>query len=220
MKRHGASLVLAALGLACTAGCVGNLPPLSDGAVITVWRSLPGRGLRTGAEVVAADVTDQRDLFLGFYRRTQRVGVCDPIELQRALGARGLMIVQYSAPDRRTVELHILRSAAGTPLTVGHGAIDVFAREMTSPKYRYTRTDVEALADWLDRSATGAGAEEGVSGVGRRAGGPGQRLPFPRLTPAATLSRPAGRDAPTTPRMGRREWPRAYALGGRAQGGC
>jgi len=134
---------------ACLAGCGGNLPRISDGAIITVWRSMPGRGLRTGARVIAADLQTDREQFLRFYRHAREVGVCDAVELERRHDARGLLIVQFSEVGRVVRELHILKDRDGEPLTVGHGPIDVFAREPNSPEYGYQRDDVAALRDWL-----------------------------------------------------------------------
>ena len=146
--RAAAGTAVAAAFLA--AGCTtGNLPRISDEAVISVWRVMPGPGLRTGARLIAADLTADRERFLCFYRHARRVGVCDAVELERAYQARGLLIVQFSEAGRVVAELHVLKGSDGRPLTVGHGPLEVFAREPASPEYRYRRSDVEALAEWL-----------------------------------------------------------------------
>ena len=131
------------------AGCSGNLPRISDRAVITVWRSMPGRGLRTGARVIAADLQRDREVFLQFYRDARQVGVCRAVELERSLEARGLMIVNFSERGGVVRELHLLQDRDGQPLATGHGPLDVFAREPNSPEYRYRRADVEALHKWF-----------------------------------------------------------------------
>lgn len=146
---HRPVLFLLGLAAVALAGCAGNLPAISDQATISVWRDMPGRGLRTGAKVVVADVRADRPLFLRFYRRTRRVGLDDPIELERGRDARGLLFVQFKEPGRPTIELHVLQDRDGAPLTTGHGPVDVFARVMRSPVYRYWRSDVRALAEWL-----------------------------------------------------------------------
>ena len=69
--------------------------------------------------------------------------------MERRRDAHGLLIVQFTEVGRVVRELHILRDRDGEPLTVGHGRIDVFAREPNSPEYRYRRGDVAVLRDWL-----------------------------------------------------------------------
>jgi hypothetical protein len=133
-------------------GCAGNLPPVSDHATIMVWRSMPGLGPRTNAQLIAADLRQDRDLFLRFYRDARDVGVSDPLALEEANAMRGLMIVAFF--DRGvTRELHLFQARGGTPLTIGHGPINLDTNPASAPEYRYRRRDVEALKAWLEKQA-------------------------------------------------------------------
>jgi len=139
----------ALLTAGCLAGCAGNLPRISDQATISVWRSMPGWGARTGARVIAGDLRTDRQIFLQFYRHAREVGVCDPVALHRSLDARGLMIVQFAESGRVVCELHVLQGRDGRPLTTGHGPIDAAVRGPDCPQYRYRRRDVNALHAWF-----------------------------------------------------------------------
>jgi len=98
---------------------------------------------------MAADLQRDREIFLRLYRSTREVGACEAVALERSHEARGLMIVQFSEGGGVVRALHVLQDRDGQPLTVGHGPLDVFAREPNCPEYRYRRADVEALHQWF-----------------------------------------------------------------------
>ena len=109
----------------------------------------PHPGTRT--KVIASDVQEGREAFLRLFNTTQRVGMCNPGEIENSRGACEVMSVSYwgQAVEER-VTFYILKNQQGQWITTGFGGVEVYDHPKGFPEYRYTADSVAAVKTWYE----------------------------------------------------------------------
>jgi len=98
--------------------------------------------------MVTPDVQDGREVFLELQRSAQRVGLCNPFELQVERGAHEVMSVSYSAKGGRGCVLVILETRGGEWLTAGFGQAEVTDDPYGFVQYSYSAPALAAVKQW------------------------------------------------------------------------